>query len=214
MLADYIKYQLEGPVMFDLFFFFFLFLFFPEVHSRNSWKRAFLNVRFIRMIRECWGRGILILKDDQIVEWGILFFQAKTFNIPSQRYWNIVHLVDIFSSFNSSTITQKSLSIITQRDDIDLDKSSYSFPLPNISLFGIKMNGTKYRTPRSTTTTTCRVSIYKYKKAAEIDGREKKSIGVSKILRWQPFTIPIVFWQGLIRPRRDLTLLYSNISPD
>lgn len=66
---------------------------------------------------------------------------------------------------------------------IDLDKSSYSFPLPNISLFGIKMNGTKYRTPRSTTTTTCRVSIYKYKKAAEIDGREKKSIGVSKILR-------------------------------
>lgn len=53
VLADYIKYQLEGPVMFDLFFFFFLFLFFPEVHSRNSWKRAFLNVRFIRMIREC-----------------------------------------------------------------------------------------------------------------------------------------------------------------
>lgn len=94
---------------------------------------------------------------------------------------------------------------------IDLDKSSYSFPLPNISLFGVKMNGTKYRTPRSTTTTTCRVSIYKYKKAAEID---EKSIGVSKILRWQPFTIPIVFWQGLIRPRRDLTLLYSNISPD
>lgn len=146
-------------VMFDLFFF-------PEIHSRNSWKRAFLNVRFITMIRERWGRG-LILKDDQIVEWGIFFFEAETFNISFERYWMYV---DIFFFFFNSTITrnkrkydddvtqfivtlsEKLYYILERRYNFWRNKNlsinrDILFSLLNISLaFGVKMNGTKYRT--------------------------------------------------------------------